>query len=29
MHATAQHLAPQTARTPDPREVLDDGKKRQ
>ena len=29
MHATTQNLAPQTARTPDPREVLDDGKKRQ
>jgi len=29
MHATAQNLAPQTARTPDPREVLDEAKKRQ
>ena len=29
MHATAHNLAPQTARTPDPREVLDEGKKRQ
>ena len=29
MHATAHNLAPQTARTPDPREVLDEAKKRQ